>query len=172
MTSMTGASPAATLSALCCVCGEIRTVSQRGTGTAGFRMLRCVECKAATDHAVVQTCRNDYREEDNRKNDGILVKIRRDLDHMERLGIWVEHGKPQGGMCMINHYLERDGPDEFEWRIVLADSLNAADMVRMLEWAWKTMLPSWVKDYDASWKGEICRDEYGDNQGCYYTLDP
>jgi hypothetical protein len=40
----------------------------------------------------------------------------------------------------------------------------------MLEWAWKTMLPSWVKDYDASWKGEICRDEYGDNQGC--STDP
>ena len=56
--------------ALCCECGEIRTVARCAAGTSGVRRLRCDVCKRTTDHATVgaaPTAVGDWREASNEK---------------------------------------------------------------------------------------------------------
>ena len=62
-------------------------------------------------------------------------------------------------------------PDEGgpEWRVIVQEDLPADVLRRMVTWAWRVMLPSYVDDYDKSWNGAVCRDEYGENRGCYYN---
>ena len=154
------------IAALCCECGAIREVSFRYVGATGDRDLRCTICRRTTRHAPVRPEGWDYREANNRRGDGIVAKVQRDIDHMEGFGIWVTDGKAEGGRCDIRHYLDGDAP---AWRVVVNEGLSAAERLEMIEWAWKAILPSWVKDYEATWHGDVCRDEYGEFRGCYHT---
>lgn len=152
--------------ALCCECGTRRTVSRRYAGRQN-RDLRCATCGRTTEHApVTWRQREDWRERANERSDGTAAKIARNIAHMESFGIWVAYGTPEGGMAEVRHYVDGDKP---AWIINLAADLLPERRLAMLEWAWKTMLPSWVKDFGVSWGGPILHDEYGQFRGCYYT---
>lgn len=171
MTSMAEAATSDRITALCCECGASRTVSRRFAPRGCNCSLRCADCGRATLHAAVSwRDDDDWREDSNRKGAGELAKITRDVAHIRSLGILVDYGRPQGGKCMISHYLEpdEDGP---EWLITVQEDLPVDVLRRVVTWAWRVMLPSYVKDYDKSWNGEVSRDEYGESRGCYYTGD-
>ena len=155
------------ITALCCECGAPRTVSRRFAPRGCNCSLRCASCGRATLHAAVSwRDDDDWREDSNRKGAGELVQLQRDVDHMRSVGILVDYGKPQGGRCDVRHYLDGDAP---AWRVLVQEDLSVAERFEMVRWAWKTILPSWVKDYEATWRGGVCSDEYGEYRGCYNT---
>ena len=158
------------IAALCCECGTPRDVSFRYAGSGGDRDLRCAVCRRTTRHAPVRPEGWDWREAENRKSGATLVGVERDLAHIRSLGILVDYGRPQGGKCMINRYLEpdEDGP---EWRVIVQEDLPVDVLRRMVTWAWRVMLPSYVDDYDEVWNGPIVRDKYGEHRGAKYTGD-
>jgi len=156
--------------ALCCECGAVRQAGFRNASAGPERPLKCSACGRQTTHAIIAPEGWDYREKSNREANGMLAKIARNIDHIRSMGILVDDGRPQGGKCMINHYLEpdEDGP---EWRVIVQEGLPVDVLRRVVTWAWQVMLPSYVDDYDKAWNGAVCRDEYGESRGCYYTGD-
>ena len=79
------------LTALCCECGNARTVSRRGGAGDGNRRLRCTHCGVTTMHAVVglsgtEGCWREFRNTDGAPKLSVGDK----LDLLRSLGVAVE----------------------------------------------------------------------------------
>lgn len=134
---------------MCNDCGTTRTVARRA---ARVGRLRCATCKTSTHHGALDLG-DDWREDSNRRNDGLIAQREALIRRAEEVGIRVRIGPAEFDTPVeVRRY--EGGKYDGVFYMYVNSEIHVSEQIECIKWGWSHALTS-------RFDGDLCADIAG-----------